>query len=56
MLESLFNKLYEKETPSEYYKIFKESFFHRTPPVAALPFTTIFEIIIEKTLYLFCLL
>ena len=39
-LESLFSKLYQKQTPTrvfsrEYCEIFKERFFHRTPSVAA---------------------
>ena len=40
MLESLNNKVYYKESPAhvfscEYCEIFKNSFFYRTPPVAA---------------------
>ena len=35
MLESLFNKATGLQLSCEYCKIFKNSFFHETPPVAA---------------------
>ena len=35
MLESLFNKVAGLERSCEIYKIFKNSFFQKTPPVAA---------------------
>ena len=35
VLESFFNKVAGLQLSSEYCKIFKDSFFHKTPPVAA---------------------
>ena len=35
VLESLFNKVASLQLPCEYCKIFKNSFFHKTLPVAA---------------------
>ena len=35
MLESLFNKVAGLQLSCEYFKIFKNSFFHKTTPVAA---------------------
>ena len=48
VLKSLFNKLYQKETPAqvfscEYCEIFKKSFFHKTPRWLLLAFTTAFR-------------
>ena len=57
VLESLFNSLYLKETPTqvfscEYCKIFKNSFFHRTTPVAASDYLLqkiVFKPFLEKS-------
>ena len=35
MLESLFNKVADVQLSWEYCEIFKNSFFHESPPVAA---------------------
>ena len=35
VLESFFNKVVGLQFSCEYSKIFKNSFFHKTPPVAA---------------------
>ena len=35
VLEPLFNKVAGLQLSCEYYEIFKNSFFHKTPPVAA---------------------
>ena len=48
MLESLFNKFYKKETPTQVFRcgycdIFKNSFFYRTPPVAASDYLIIYN-------------
>ena len=61
VLKSLFNKLYQKETPArvfcyEYCKIFEKNFLIEHRRWLLLAFTIPFEIIIEKTFQLYSLL